>query len=90
MNRTFGGNRGRARRIAGKLARIAARLSKGEAGTIRRALDVPALLASQIALLQPSLRDSRAQEDHYLVLLDEIAARLNNGKSTPLFGRTFG
>jgi len=62
---------------------IAAHLQNGKAGTIKRALDVPALLASQIALLEPELRHVRALENHYLTLLDEIVARLQIGKSTP-------
>ena len=68
---------------------IAARLSDGAAGTIRRALDVPALITSQIELLQPELRELRAQETHYLALLDGVAAHLSKAKSTPENRRTF-
>lgn len=60
---------------------ITRKLESGQAGTIRRALDVQSLLNSQIALLRPQLRVFAAEEEQLFSLLDAVVARLRQDEN---------
>jgi hypothetical protein len=55
---------------------IADALQNNYAGPVRRALDVTALVESQLSHLRPQLRGFERQEQHVLPLMDEIVTRL--------------
>lgn len=58
-------------------AHIARWIKKGYAGPVRRAIDVPTLIQSQVALLRPTLRQYQQSEKQTLDLLDKVALLLN-------------
>jgi len=64
--------------LAPRLAapQLAAALQAGAAGELRRAINIDALLESQVRHLQPVLRRHRRQECGVLQLIDEVAQRL--------------
>ena len=66
-----------ARRLT--VASISAAITEGFAGPVRRTLDVPALIAGQLRHLRPQLQSLKAEEDKWLWLLDQSAARLYDG-----------
>jgi hypothetical protein len=56
--------------------KIATRLESGEAGIVRRQIDIRALCEGQVALLRRELRQSANEETVVLELIDNIVARL--------------
>ncbi len=66
-----------ARRLSA--ASMSAAIAGGFAGPVRRSLDVPALIASQLRHLRPQLQALKEEEDRWLWLLDQITARLYHG-----------
>lgn len=53
----------------------------GDAGVVRRSIDVKNLLRGQMELLQPELEEAQQNEARWLWLLDEIVTRLYEDKT---------
>jgi AraC-like DNA-binding protein len=51
-------------------------IERGVAGTIRRAIDVQAMLRNQLAQLRPQLNEYSQQEKRWQWLIDEVVQRL--------------
>ncbi|MBV9868277.1 MAG: hypothetical protein JO316_23225 [Abitibacteriaceae bacterium] len=60
--------------------RIAEQIQNGYAGPVRRAIDVPALVQSQLAHLRPTLQQYKREENQVLWLLDEIVGLLRQNR----------
>lgn len=59
---------------------IAAQIENGYAGPVRRTIDVPALVESQLEHLRPTLRQYQAQQKQALWLLDEVMRLLRQSR----------